>query len=103
MPSRRRPRLIRSLAEHIATVGKLPLVDALEVDGPPAPSDVASAARASALLRSMRVADGARLPPGPALLVDDTYRSGWTATVAAALLADAGATSILPLVIHKLP
>ncbi|MDF2733316.1 MAG: ATP-dependent helicase, RecQ family [Desertimonas sp.] len=103
MPSRRRPRLIRSLAEHIATVGKLPLVDALEVDGPPAPSDVASAARASALLRSMRVADGARLPPGPALLVDDTYRSGWTATVAAALLADAGATSVLPLVIHRLP
>ena len=103
MPSRRRPQLIRSLAEHIATVGKLPLVDALEIDGPPPPSDVASAARASALLGSMRVRDGVRLAAGPALLVDDTYRSGWTATVAAVLLADAGATSVLPLVIHKLP
>ena len=29
--------------------------------------------------------------PGPLLLVDDTYRSGWTMTVAAALLRDAGA------------
>ncbi len=103
MPSRQRPQLIRSLAEHLAAVGKLPLVDALEISGPPAPSDVASAARASALLGSMRLADGARLPPGPALLVDDTYRSGWTATVAAALLTEAGATSVLPFVIHKLP
>ena len=103
MPSRQRPQLIRSLAEHLATVGKLPLVDALEISGPPAPSDVASAARASALLGSMGLADGVRLPPGPALLVDDTYRSGWTATVAATLLTHAGATSVLPLVIHKLP
>jgi ATP-dependent DNA helicase RecQ len=103
MPSRQRPQLIRSLAEHLAAVGKLPLVDALEISGPPAPSDVASAARASALLGSMRLAGGARLPTGPALLVDDTYRSGWTATVAAALLTEAGATSVLPLVIHRLP
>ena len=103
MPSRRRPQLIRSLAEHLATVGKLPLIDALEVAGPPPPTDVASAARATALLGSMRVADGVRLPAGPALLVDDTYRTGWTATVAASLITEAGATTVLPLVIHKLP
>ena len=103
MPSRRRPELIRSLAEHIAAVGKLPLVDALDVSGPPPPSDVASAARASALLGSLRVTGGVGLPAGPALLVDDTYRSGWTATVAASLLTDAGASSVLPVVIHKLP
>ena len=103
MPSRRRPRLVRSLAEHIATVGKLPLVDVLEVDGPPAPTDVASAARASALLTSLRVRADAELPNGPLLLVDDTYRTGWTATVAGALLAERGATAVLPLVIHQLP
>jgi ATP-dependent DNA helicase RecQ len=103
VPSRRRPRLVRSLAEHIATVGKLPLLDVLEVDGPPAPTDVASAARASALLTSLRVRPDAQLPHGPLLLVDDTYRTGWTATVAAALLADRGATSVLPVVIHQLP
>ena len=37
------------------------------------------------------------------LLVDDRIRSRWTLTVAGALLADAGATSVLPLAIHQLP
>ena len=41
--------------------------------------------------------------PIPVLLVDDTIRSRWTVTVAGALLADAGATSVLPLAIHRLP
>jgi PAS domain S-box-containing protein len=40
---------------------------------------------------------------GPVLLVDDTTRTRWTATVAGPLLADAGATSVLPLVVHQLP
>jgi ATP-dependent DNA helicase RecQ len=103
MPSRRRPRLIRSLAEHLAAVGKLPLVDALVVSGAPPPTDVASAARSAALLASLRARDGVTLPAGPALLVDDTYRTGWTATVAGTLLTEHGATSVLPLAIHRLP
>ena len=37
------------------------------------------------------------------LLVDDTIRTRWTVTVAGALLADAGATAVLPLAIHQLP
>ena len=45
----------------------------------------------------------ASVPPGGVLLVDDTYRSGWTMTVAAALLRDAGAAAVLPLVVHQLP
>ena len=56
-----------------------------------------------ALFESMRVGEGVTLPAGPVLLVDDTYRTGWTATVAGTLLADRGATSVLPLVIHRLP
>jgi len=43
------------------------------------------------------------VPDGPVLLVDDTYRTGWTMTVGAALLRDAGATAVLPLVVHQLP
>ncbi len=35
MPSRRHPQLVRSVAAHLAEVGRLPLVDALEVSGPP--------------------------------------------------------------------
>ena len=79
-------RRVGSLAAHIATVGRLPLVEALSVDGPPPPVDAASSARAQALLASMRIRDGVTVPPGVVLLVDDTYRSGWTATVAGALL-----------------
>ena len=85
MPSRRYPTLVRSVAEHIAAVGRLPLVHALTISGPPPAVDAASAVRAKDLL------------------VDNTIRTRWTATVAAALLADAGATSVLPLAIHQLP
>jgi len=103
MPSRRRPQLVGSLAEHIGRVGKLPVIDALTIAGPPPPTDVASGPRVAALLDGLRVREGVELLAGPLLLVDDTYRSGWTATVAAALLADHGATSVLPLVLHQLP
>ncbi len=40
---------------------------------------------------------------GPLLLVDDTYRTGWTMTVAAALLREAGAVAVMPLVVQQLP
>jgi ATP-dependent DNA helicase RecQ len=43
------------------------------------------------------------LPDGPVLLVDDTYRTGWTMTVAAALLREAGAREVMPLVVQQLP
>ena len=103
MPSRSYPRLVGSLAAHIAGVGKLPLLGALTVSGPPPPRDAASGARVEALLASLHLSDGTAVPHGPVLLVDDTYRTGWTATVAGALLTDAGATSVIPLVIHQLP
>ena len=102
MPSRRHPQLVRSVAAHLAEVGRLPLVDALEVSGPPPVSDSASSARAKDLLYRTRLSSGVGFD-GPVLLVDDTVRTRWTMTVAGALLADAGATSVLPLAIHQLP
>jgi ATP-dependent DNA helicase RecQ len=102
MPSRRYPQLVTSVAEHLARVGRLPLVDALEVGGPPPAVDASSAARAKDLLVRTRVREGVTFD-GPVLLVDDTIRSRWTLTVAGALLADAGATRVLPLALHQLP
>ena len=93
---------VRSMAEHIAAVGRLPLVHALTISGPPPAVDAASAVRAKDLLYCTTLAPGVSFT-GPVLLVDDTIRTRWTATVAAALLADAGATSVLPLAIHQLP
>jgi hypothetical protein len=89
MPSRRYPTLVRSVAEHVAAVGRLPLVHALTISGPPPAVDAASAVRAKDLLQRTALAPGVSFT-GPVLLVDNTSRTRWTATVAAALLADAG-------------
>jgi ATP-dependent DNA helicase RecQ len=104
MPSRRHPVLVRDLAERIAASGKLAFVDALTISGPRPPDDVSSGPRVEALLGSLRLRPDAQLPQdGPVLLVDDTYRTGWTMTVAAALLRDAGVAEVMPLVVQQLP
>jgi ATP-dependent DNA helicase RecQ len=101
MPSRRYPVLIGSVAAHLAEVGRLPLVEALRVTGPPPTDDAASSVRAKDLLYRTELLPEVRFD-GPVLLVDDTIRTRWTITVAGALLADAGATAVLPLAIHRL-
>lgn len=103
MASRSHPRRVASLAERIAAVGKLALIEPFEWQGPPAPTDAASGARARGLLESLRLRPDVAVPTGPLLLVDDTTRTGWTLTVAGALLADAGAGAVWPLVVHRLP
>src|SRR5918998_1424141 len=102
MPSRRFPTLVDSLARHLATVGRLPLVDALAVTGPPPSADSSSSVRAKDLLYRTNLREGVRFD-GPVLLVDDTIRTRWTVTVAGSLLVEAGATSVLPLAVHQLP
>jgi ATP-dependent DNA helicase RecQ len=102
MPSRRFPLLVTSLARQVARVGRLPLVDALGVSGPPPAAEAASAVRARDLLARTSVRDGVSFE-GPVLLVDDTVRTRWTVTVASALLADAGASQVMPLAVHLLP
>jgi ATP-dependent DNA helicase RecQ len=103
MPSAQHPQLVRSVASHVASVGRLPLVDALHLLGPTPDADLASGARVAALLKVLVLRPEAALPAGPLLLIDARYRSGWSATVAAALLREAGATAVLPLVLHRLP
>jgi ATP-dependent DNA helicase RecQ len=103
MPSVLHPRLIGSLAQHLASVGRLPLVDLLRLDGPTAGDDAASGAKVAALLAALSVRPDVAVPAGPLLLVDARLRSGWTMTVASARLREAGATAVLPLVLHKMP
>jgi ATP-dependent DNA helicase RecQ len=102
MPSRRFPLLVGSIAGQVARMGRLPLVDALGVSGPPPTAEAASAVRARDLLARTSVRDGVSFD-GPVLLVDDTVRTRWTVTVASALLADAGASQVMPLAVHLLP
>nr|WP_145548546.1 RecQ family ATP-dependent DNA helicase [Variovorax boronicumulans] len=103
MPSATHPLLLYSVAAHVARVGRLPLVDALQWNGPAPDPELASAAKVAALQRALALRPGVVVPAGPLLLLDVRYRSGWAMTVAAALLRDAGATSVLPLVLHQTP
>ena len=103
MPSALHPRLIRSVASHVATVGRLPLLDALLLTRATPGADVASGAKVAALLDALAPRPEVQVPAGPLLLIDARYRSGWSMTVAAALLREAGATAVLPLVLHQLP
>ncbi|SEE68121.1 RecQ family ATP-dependent DNA helicase [Ruania alba] len=102
MPSRRFPQLVGSVAAHLSQVGRLPLVEALEVTGPRPTEDATSGMRVRELLARTRALDGVELS-GPVLLVDDAIRTRWTVTVAAHLLGQAGATSVLPFAVHQLP
>ncbi|MFG1889729.1 DEAD/DEAH box helicase [Micromonospora sp. NPDC049051] len=100
--SRRRPRLVGSLAERIAAVGRLPLLGAVTPTGAPAGGARGnSAQRVRALHGALTVpdelADALAGLDGPVLLVDDLVDSGWTMTMAARELRRAGAPDVLPL------
>ncbi|MGK5531186.1 RecQ family ATP-dependent DNA helicase [Streptomyces sp. URMC 129] len=99
-----RPRLVRSLGERIAAVGRMPLLGTVEREpGTASPGRGNSAQRVRALSGSLRLAPGlaeaARAAGGPLLLVDDVTESGWTLALAARLLRTAGSGEVLPLVL----
>ncbi|WP_375000030.1 RecQ family ATP-dependent DNA helicase [Aeromicrobium sp. CTD01-1L150] len=102
VPSARRPRLIGSLAEGIATLGRLPNLGALDLT-PDAPAETAggnSAYRLAAVWGRFGI--GAQLAgalaqhAGPVLLIDDLVDSRWTVTVASRELRRHGADAVLP-------
>jgi ATP-dependent DNA helicase RecQ len=92
-----RPRLVNGLAERIARLGRMEYLGALGRT----PSAVSGAHRANSAQRLHQVLDAFTVDfPVPAvsvLLVDDVRDSGWTATVAAMRLREAGATAVYPL------
>jgi len=103
MPSEMHPQLILSMAAHVAAKGLQPLVESLRLAGPMPMADLASGAETAALLNALALRTAVELPAGPLLLIDARYRSGGSTSVAAALLREAGAPVVLPLVLHQLP
>ncbi|WP_371503417.1 DEAD/DEAH box helicase [Kitasatospora sp. NBC_00374] len=105
MASATRPALIGSLGERLAAVGRLPLLGRIEyaTGEPPHGPRSNSAQRLHSLSGTLVVPPALRAAlaeaPGPVLLVDDLVDSGWTVTVAARLLRQAGAGAVLPLVL----
>ncbi|MFC3999127.1 RecQ family ATP-dependent DNA helicase [Nocardiopsis sediminis] len=105
MPSRTRPVMIADLAERLARIGRLVPVGTLSYTRPDGPGARRhnSAQRLESVWRALEVGEplaaGLRELDGPVLLVDDHTDSGWTLTVAARLLREAGASGVLPLVL----
>ncbi|MEU7313704.1 DEAD/DEAH box helicase [Streptomyces sp. NPDC007083] len=104
--SRTRPQLVRSFAERIADIGRIPLLGAIACADE---FGMLNGARSNGAQRLRAVHEALTLPPelaqsvaaleGPVLLVDDYTATGWTIAVAARMLRRAGAKEVLPLVL----
>ncbi|WP_435176888.1 RecQ family ATP-dependent DNA helicase [Actinacidiphila sp. bgisy145] len=106
VPSLTRPQLVGSLAQGIASVGRMPFLGSLTYTG----GNGAHAARRSNSAQRLKALSGAftvseelagalASSPGSVLLVDDSTDSGWTLAVCARLLRQAGSGPVLPLVL----
>ena len=101
MPSVHHPQLIQSLAQGLASVGRLRYLGTLDLVRPESAGPGGNSAFRLADVWS-RFTVGPELAAaltevkGPVLLVDDLCDSRWTLTVAAKLLRAAGAPEVLP-------
>jgi ATP-dependent DNA helicase RecQ len=95
-----RPTLTGDLADGLSRFLKKPVVGRWAIADPtvePGRGAMNSAQRVAAVSRRFRL--DAQVPAGPVLLVDDQVVTGWTLTIAAQALREAGATEVLPLVL----
>jgi ATP-dependent DNA helicase RecQ len=93
----------RQFANHISTIGRLPLFDAFSWQGPACPENQPSASHVKHLEKAIRLQKLTDLPAGPVLLCATTARTCWTMTLAAALLSEAGVKSVMAIVLHRQP
>ena len=108
MPSRSHPRRVKEIAYRLGTIGRIPVTELLEITGDEqagssSADGTAARVRAEHLLSTMRLRDNVTVPSEVVLLIDDQWRTGWTATVASYLLQRAGTGPVLPLAVHSLP
>lgn len=97
--------LTGQLASHIAEVGRLRRADLPVAADRPPPAGASSAEEAAYWRDAIRINDDVidAVTGRCVLVVIDASSSGWPATVAAAHLRHAGATTVLPMLIHRLP
>ncbi|GAA5198552.1 RecQ family ATP-dependent DNA helicase [Arthrobacter gyeryongensis] len=108
IPSRNKPALVESLARGIAGIGRMPYLGSLQLQhgGPTGGRGGNSAYRLAGVWERLVVGPElgqnlASLGGQGILLVDDLADSRWTMTVAGRALRQAGAGSVLPLVLGQ--
>ncbi|MFL6172778.1 MAG: RecQ family ATP-dependent DNA helicase [Marmoricola sp.] len=97
--SRSHPLLVDSLVDGLSRVGKIPVLGRIAIrndDVAPGQGSTNSAQRVSAVSRRYAL-DAAEVAGKRVLLVDDLIVSGWSMTLAAYWLRQAGADAVLPL------
>jgi ATP-dependent DNA helicase RecQ len=100
VPSRSHPTMLEDLAARLATLGRMAVAAPLHTDGPGFQRDAGTSVESARGALTRLSVDG-EVSHGPVLLLDDLTRSGFTLTVAAALLREAGSGPVYPLVLHK--
>lgn len=93
----------RIVAEHVARVGKRPLVEVFDWAAGPLPQNAPSRPIVDHLDEAVQWKRGVEVPDGPVLVCSAIIQTRWTATVIARLLNDAGKGPVLPLALHQLP
>lgn len=95
--SAERPELVRSLAERLATIGRLTPLGMIE-----RPAEMPPVTAANSAFRVSQIGEDFHLPSGLSsapvmLLVTDLVETGWTITMASRAARRAGAREVLPL------
>lgn len=83
---RSKPLLVSSLAAVCSARLAVPVVGCFEQLGTRPSPGLSPASRAAALSTRLRLRNDVEIPHATVLLVDDTWRTGWTATLATVLL-----------------
>lgn len=97
------PRLLNDLTDHVAGVGRL---DRAELTVDPVSNDQLSSAEEARLWRDAITVDPdctTKVTGRTVLLLVDATSSLWPITIATAKLRESGATTVLPLLLHRRP
>jgi len=96
IPSARNSDLVRSFSKRLAKKLRLPFYEVLHATGQSEPQKLQqnSFHQCNNLDGAFKVSG--RVPPEPVFLIDDIVDSGWTFTIAAALLGKEGCEEVYP-------
>jgi ATP-dependent DNA helicase RecQ len=98
VPSLNHPTLVPDIASQLAAALKVPFIQCIQTKNQhQAQKMMHNSYQQARNLAGVFVVDAARVLDGPVLLIDDMVDSGWTFTVVAALLREAGSGPVFPL------